>query len=123
MADFTEIYKQSNFLVSFSKNGEYVATTVQQRLVIRETLSMEIVQLYGCEDHIQYLEFSNDNDLVLVCSYKNNGYQVFSTTDESWTAQFKSGSSGLSKVMWAPDARHLLAFSDFDVLLNLISLA
>jgi hypothetical protein len=117
MADFTEIYKQSNSLVSYSKNGEYVATSVQQRLVIRETHSMEIIQLYACADDIQYLEFSSDNDLLLVCSYKNNGYQVFSTTDETWTAQFNSGTCGLSKVMWAPDARHILAFSEFDVFL------
>ena len=121
MADFTEIYKQSSSLVEFSKNGEYLATAVQQRLVIRETLSMEIIQLYACLDDIQYLEFSMDSDLILACSYKSNGYQVFSTTDENWTAQFSSGTSGLSKVIWAPDARHLLAFTEFDVILILKS--
>lgn len=115
MADFTEIYKQSNSLVCFSPNGEYLATGVQQRLVIRETQSLEIIQLYASLDDIQYLEFSSDSDLLLVCSYKTNRYQVFSVSDESWTAQFESGTCGLSKVVWAPDARNLLAFTEFDV--------
>lgn len=45
MADFTEIYKQSNSQCVFSPDGQFVATAVQQRLVIRQTDTLQIAQV------------------------------------------------------------------------------
>jgi hypothetical protein len=115
MADFTEIYKQSGSLCYFSPNGEYIATAVQQRLVIRETNSLQIVQLYNCQDVIQDICWSNDSDLILVASYKMATFQIWSLTDESWAAQIDEGIVGCVKVQWAPDGRHILSFSNFEV--------
>jgi WD40 repeat protein len=122
MADFTEIYKQSGSLCFFSPNGEYVATAVQKRLVIRETHSLQIVQLYNCLDTIEEIVWAADSDLILVASYKLGSFQVFSISDETWTAQIDEGIHGCSRVEFAPDARHILSFSDYELLITIWSL-
>ena len=115
MADFTEVFKQSQGLVSFSPNGEFLATAVQQRLVIRESHSLQILQLFNCTDLIQHVSWSDGSDLILVASYKLGIFQVFSLEDEEWTAKVDEGILGCSKVIWAPDSRHVLSFSDYQV--------
>jgi WD40 repeat protein len=122
MADFTEIYKQTGSLCFFSPNGEYVATAVQKRLVIRETHSLQIVQLFNCLDTVQEVTWSNDSDLILVASYRLASFQIFSLQDESWTAQVDEGMVGCSRVEFAPDGRHVLSFSDFEVRITIWSL-
>jgi WD40 repeat protein len=122
MADFTEKYKQTGSLVKFSPNGELVATAIQKRLVIRETCSMQILQLYNCLDTIQNIEFSQDSELILVCSYKLGCFQVFNVNDETWTAQIEEGALGCKFVKWVPDSRHILSFSNFEVRLTVWSL-
>lgn len=115
MADFTEVYKQSQSLCKFSPNGEFIATAVQQRLVIRQTQTLQILQLYTCLDNIQQIEWSADSDLILVCSYRLKTFQIWRLSDEKWSAEVDEGLAGLVKVIWAPDSRHLLSFSDFNV--------
>jgi hypothetical protein len=115
MADFTEIYKQSSSLCRFSPNGEFVATAVQQRLVIRQTQTLQILQLYTCLDTIQYIEWCMDSDLILVASYKLKTFQVWKLSDEKWGAEVDEGLAGLVRLLWAPDGRHVLSFSDFNV--------
>lgn len=122
MAEFTEIYKQSGSLCRFSPNGEYIATAVQQRLVIRDTHSLQILQLFNCTDSIQEIEWACDSDLILVASYKLGTFQVWSLEDEKWTAQIDEGIVGCSLVKFAPDGRHILSFSDFELRITVWSL-
>jgi hypothetical protein len=122
MADFTEIYKQTGSLCFFSPSGEYVATAVQQRLVIRETHSLQIVQLFNCRDTIQDIQWASDSDLILVASYKLGAFQLFSIQNEEWTAQIEEGIVGCARAYFAPDARHVLSFSDFELRITVWSL-
>ncbi len=115
MADFTEVFKQTQGIVTYSPNGEYIATAVQQRLVIRESHSLEILQLFNCTDLIQHVSWAPGSDLIMVASYKLGIFQVFSLQDEEWTAKVDEGILGCCRVMWAPDARHILSFSEFQV--------
>jgi hypothetical protein len=113
--DFTEVYKQSSNHCYFSPDGQYLATSVQQRLVIREAHSLQIVQLFNCADVIQDLQWSAASDLILVASYKLGIFQVFSLHDEEWLCKVDEGAFGLVKVLFAPDSRHIISFSDFQV--------
>ncbi|KAJ3319035.1 WD repeat-containing protein wrap73 [Boothiomyces sp. JEL0866] len=113
MADFTEIFKQTDRLCRFSPNGEYIATAVQQRLVVREAHSLQILSLFNCNDLIQEVQWAKDSDLLLVGSYKQAKFQIWSLHDEKWTANIEEGIVGCVKLMWAPDARHVLSFSDY----------
>ncbi|KAJ3258145.1 WD repeat-containing protein wrap73 [Boothiomyces macroporosus] len=115
MADFTEIFKQTDRLCRFSPNGEYIATAVQQRLVVREAHSLQILSLFNCNDLIQEVQWAKDSDLLLVGSYKQAKFQIWSLHDEKWTANVEEGIVGCVKLIWAPDARHVLSFSDYQV--------
>ncbi|KND00317.1 uncharacterized protein SPPG_04641 [Spizellomyces punctatus DAOM BR117] len=120
--DFTELYKQSLNLCHFSPNGLYLATAVQHRLVIRDAESLQILHLFACTDNIQHVSWSPDSELVLCASFKLGILQVWSIKDEEWTAKIEEGVSGLVDVKWAPDARHLLSFSDFQLRITVWSL-
>jgi len=113
--DFTELYKQTSNLCIFSPNGLYIAIAVQHRLVIRDAESLQIVQLFSCIDNIQAIEWSQDSEYILCASYKLGVIQVWSLSDQEWTAKINEGVVGLTRVQWAPDGRHIISFSDFKV--------
>lgn len=115
--DFTELYKQSSNLCRFSPNGAYLATAVQYRLVIRDAETLQILHLFSCIDAISDVQWAPDSDLIFATSNKLGCIQVFSLRDPNWTAKMEEGLSGLVAARWAPDARHILAFSDFQVII------
>ena len=89
--EFTELYKQSGNLCSFSPNGLYLATAVQYRLVIRDADSLQILHLYNCNDTPQDILWSPDSDLILTANYKTGCIQIWSLRDEHWTAKIEEG--------------------------------
>ena len=113
--DFTELYKQTGNICRFSPNGLYLATAVQYRLVIRDADSLQILHLFNCADPIQDIQWSPDSDLILSVNYKTGCMQIWSLRDELWKAKIEEGLAGCTRVLWAPDARHILSFSDFHV--------
>ncbi|ORX48102.1 YVTN repeat-like/Quino protein amine dehydrogenase [Piromyces finnis] len=120
--DFTELYKQTSNLCIFSPNGLYIAIAVQHRLVIRDAESLQIVQLFSCIDNIQAIEWSKDSEYILCASYKLGVIQVWSLSDQEWTAKINEGVVGLTRVQWAPDGRHIISFSDFKIRISIWSL-
>ncbi|KAJ3304502.1 WD repeat-containing protein wrap73 [Kappamyces sp. JEL0829] len=126
--DFTEVFKQSHQLVEYSSNGLYIATAVGNRLVVRESSSLQIVQLYNCSDAIQGLAWSPCSSLLLVYSLKLGLIQVFSLAEDpdgpsaDWTCKVDEGLFGLSRVIWSPSSRHFLSFSDYQLRITIWSL-
>ena len=116
MLDFTELYKQTGNLCVFSPNGLYLATAVQYRLVIRDADSLQILHLFNTPDALSDIVWSPDSDLILTAHYRLGCIQVWSLRDEQWTAKIEEGLAGCTRVLFAPDARHILSFSDFDVI-------
>ncbi|KAI8904993.1 hypothetical protein EDD86DRAFT_212022 [Gorgonomyces haynaldii] len=121
MADFTEVYKQSNQLSQFSPSGEYIATAVQQRLIIRQTDTLQIHSLYTCLDNITGLQFSPSSEMVCCWSSRLKSWQIFHLFQE-FHCQVDEGLAGLVKIIWSPDARHILSFSDFNLRITVWSL-
>ena len=117
--EFTELYKQTGNLCSFSPNGLYLVTAVQYRLVVRDADSLQILHLYNCNDTPQDILWSPDSDLLLTANYKTGCIQIWSLRDEQWTAKIEEGLARCTKTMWAPDARHVLSFSDYNVYIHL----
>ncbi|RUP51921.1 hypothetical protein BC936DRAFT_144410 [Jimgerdemannia flammicorona] len=116
MIDFSDLYKkESGALCLFSPNGAYVATAVQQRLVVRDAQTLQVVGLYDCADAIQHIAWSNDSEYVLSASFKEACVEIWSIGDPDWTAKIEEGFSGLSAVTWAPDARSVLSFAEFQL--------
>ncbi|KAI9094894.1 hypothetical protein DFS34DRAFT_627591 [Phlyctochytrium arcticum] len=120
--DFTELYKQSSGLCTFSPDGRYLATSVAHRLVIRDADSLQILHLYAATETIDHVSWSPSSELVLCASFKLGLIQIWNVQDEHWTAKIEEGVAGLVSVRWAPDSRHVLAFSDFQLRITVWSL-
>ncbi|KAJ1336681.1 hypothetical protein BSLG_007000 [Batrachochytrium salamandrivorans] len=122
MADFSEIFKQSGSHCSFSPDGDHLAVVLDHRLFVRHTETLQIVALFKCLDSIQAIGWSADSTLIYCASFRLGSIQVFSLTDDAWTAQIDEGLGGCVAVRWAPDGRHLLSFSDFSLRITVWSL-
>ncbi|KAI8801005.1 WD40-repeat-containing domain protein [Cladochytrium replicatum] len=120
--DFTDLFKQSLGLAKFSPNGCYLAVAVQYRLVIRDVQSLQIVHLFTFSDTIGEIAWADDSDLILCASYTLGIVQVWSLQKPEWNCKIEEGAMGLLSVFWAPDARHVLCFSDFQLRITVWSL-
>ncbi len=139
--DFTEIYKQTSSLVEFSAGAHFIATAVQDRLIIRRADSFQITRTWlidaspsatsvlmsstkgkasaaarsSSEKSISHIGWSCDSEYLLAACAKSGTVQIFKLADEEWTAHIDSGAEGLVKAEWAPDGRTVLCFSEWGV--------
>ncbi|KAJ3412423.1 WD repeat-containing protein wrap73 [Chytridiales sp. JEL 0842] len=120
--DFTELYKVTSQLCTFSPDGQFIGTAVEHRVVVRDAETLQIIQLYNCTDIVQELQWSPDSELLLCSSFKKGVIQIFQIRDPQWTASIDEGIAGLTAVRWAPDSRHILSFSDYQLRITIWSL-
>ncbi|KAG7554495.1 WD40 repeat [Arabidopsis suecica] len=119
--EFTEAYKQTG-PCCFSPNSRYVAVANDYRLVIRDTFSFQVVQLFSCLDKISYIEWALDSEYILCGLYKKPMIQAWSLTQPEWTCKIDEGPAGISYARWSPDSRHILTTSEFQLRLTVWSL-
>jgi len=75
--DFSELFKHSGSAgLRWSPNGKYLATTVGFRVVIRSADTLEVLQLWTCQDAINSVEWSPDSKYILCAMYKRAAVQV-----------------------------------------------
>ncbi|KAF4573059.1 Centrosome-associated WD domain-containing protein [Pleurotus pulmonarius] len=146
--DFTEIYKQTSSLVEFSAGAHFIATAVQDRLIIRRADSFQITRTWlidaspsatsvlmsstkgkasaaassSSEKLISHIGWSCDSEYLFAACAKSGTVQIFKLADEEWTAHIDSGAEGLVKAEWAPDGRTVLCFSEWGLRVTLWSL-
>jgi len=114
--DFTQAYKQSNFLVEFSKGAQWILTAVDDRLIVRRADSFLIERTWLVESPpITHIGWSWDSEYVFGASSKQGVVNVFKITDETWNARILAGAEGLARVEWAPDGRSIICFSEWGV--------
>ncbi|GAV79487.1 WD40 domain-containing protein [Cephalotus follicularis] len=119
--EFTEAYKQTG-PCCFSPNARFIAVAVDYRLVIRDTISFKVVQLFSCLDKISYIEWALDSEYILCGLYKRPMIQAWSLTQPEWTCKIDEGPAGIAYARWSPDSRHILTTSDFQLRLTVWSL-
>lgn len=119
--EFTEAYKAKG-PCCFSPNARYLAVSVDYRLVIRDVLTLKVVQLFSCLDKISYIEWALDSEYILCGLYKRPMIQAWSLTQPEWTCKIDEGPAGISYARWSPDSRHILTTSDFQLRLTVWSL-
>eukprot|EP00462_Mataza_sp_D1_P005949 CAMPEP_0175125378 /NCGR_PEP_ID=MMETSP0087-20121206/3284_1 /TAXON_ID=136419 /ORGANISM="Unknown Unknown, Strain D1" /LENGTH=553 /DNA_ID=CAMNT_0016407211 /DNA_START=41 /DNA_END=1699 /DNA_ORIENTATION=+ len=107
--------KQSSKERWFSPDGRFLASKDKYRLYIREAFSLEIIQVITCLDMISLLQWSPDSTMLLCAQNKRNIVQIFSVHDTEWTCKIDEGLAGLSHACWAPDSRHVLTTTDFQL--------
>lgn len=126
--DFTEIYKQTAGLVSFSPGTHFILTAANDRVVIRRADSFQVARTWqllppekataapnSAPCRISHAAWSCDSEYVLAACAKKGFLNVFKLRDESWNARIDAGLEGLVKAEWAPDGRSILCFSDMGV--------
>ena len=114
--DFTQAYKQTNFLVEFSKGAQWILTAVGDRLIVRRADSFLIERTWLVESApITHIGWSWDSEYVFGANSKQGAVNVFKITDETWNARIVAGAEGLARVEWAPDGRSIICFSEWGV--------
>ncbi|KAL8141458.1 hypothetical protein V2J09_014490 [Rumex salicifolius] len=119
--EFTDPYKHTG-PCCFSPNSRFLAVAVDYRLVIRDVLSLKVVQLFSCVDKISYIEWALDSEYILCGLYKRPMIQAWSLSQPEWTCKIDEGPSGIAYARWSPDSRHILTTSDFQLRLTVRSL-
>ncbi|KAG2369449.1 WD repeat-containing protein 8 [Suillus spraguei] len=144
--DFTEIYKQSGNLVSFSPGAHFILNVVENTLIIRRTDTLQIARTWTItapsstanilsnskstssnsgvspEGWISHAGWSCDSEYLLAASAKKGIVEVFKLRDENRNARIEAGVEGLVKAEWAPDGRHILCFSQWGLRVTIWSL-
>ncbi|KAJ3217298.1 WD repeat-containing protein wrap73 [Clydaea vesicula] len=113
--EFSELFKQSKNLCKFSPNGKYLGCIIQYRLVIRNAHDLEIVNLFNFTDNLQAICWSRDSTLIACASFNLGSIQIWNLVDPNWSCRIDEGLGGLTKILFSPDSRHLLTFSDFQL--------
>jgi WD40 repeat protein len=113
--ELSEPFKHSGAAV-FSPNGQYIATTVLHRVIVRDALSLNILQLFSCQDFVSDLAWAPDSNVLAVMVPKLSAVVCFSMSIPDWTAKISEGIAGVKSMEWSPDSRHLLIFTDFRVI-------
>lgn len=72
-------------------------------------------QIYTFSDIITHIEFSPDNNYILVVHSNTATVEVKSFYDEKWMCKITDSLCGLLHAIWAPDSRTIITFSDFQV--------
>lgn len=119
--EFTEAYKQTGPCV-FSPDARFLAVAADYRLVIRDVLTLKVVQLFSCLDKITYIEWALDSEYILCGLHKRPMIQAWSLKQPEWTCKIDEGPAGISYARWSPDSRHILTTSEFQLRLTVWSL-
>ncbi|KZV75494.1 YVTN repeat-like/Quino protein amine dehydrogenase [Peniophora sp. CONT] len=144
--DFTEIYKQSGGLVSFSQGGHFILTAAHDRLIVRRADTFQISRSWHVDatpsgtqaataststrrapaaasgSSISHIGWSSDSEYVLAACAKLGVTHVYCMRDEEWHAKIEAGAEGLVKAEWAPDGRHVVCFSEWALRVTVWSL-
>ncbi|KAG8991934.1 hypothetical protein FRB90_001157, partial [Tulasnella sp. 427] len=148
--DFTEIYKQTSSLVSFSPGAQFILTAVEDRLIVRRADTFEIARTWtvdtspsathsvlsfssaksskgsssnpGSDGWISHVAWSRDSEYMLAACAKRGVVAVFKMRDEEWEARIETGAEGLVRAEWAPDGRSVMCFSGWGLRVTIWSL-
>ena len=119
--NFSDLYEHSN-VVEYSPNGSMLTICKNTKLIIIETGTYQILHDWTFPDTISQVEWSPDSTLLLVALKKNGLAYAKSVTDDEWNCRIDESTGGLTGIKWAPDSRHVITISDFQLRLTVWSL-
>ena len=99
MVEFSEVYKHSGYRCESSPNGEVLAVAVDHRLIIRDSVSQQILQIFSCDDKIDQIAWASDSKYILSAVHSCGLVQVWDIDDPEWSCRLNEGSSGLVLIL------------------------
>eukprot|EP00053_Salpingoeca_punica_P023564 m.10687 g.10687 ORF g.10687 m.10687 type:complete len:438 (-) comp5286_c0_seq1:359-1672(-) len=112
--EFSDILRAAG-PIALSPNGQLLAVCVDNQLNIRHVDSLQTEHMRVCKETIQHVEFAADSVHILCAMFNHSLVQAFSLVDPDWTCQITEGAAGLESVKWAPDSRHIITTTDFQL--------
>mmetsp|Transcript_59957 Transcript_59957/g.111165 ORF Transcript_59957/g.111165 Transcript_59957/m.111165 type:complete len:446 (-) Transcript_59957:63-1400(-) len=110
---FTAVQKIG--LARWSPNGKLFAATDRNRLLIRDSASLRLVQVYVCVDKVTRLEWSAASVLVL-CEVARAGIvQIWHVTESAWQCRIDEGLAGLAFASFSPSASHVFVTAEYQL--------
>lgn len=119
--DFSEIISSVQNAI-FSQDSSLVALTNGTKVIIKNALQLNTIQTFSFPDHITHMEFSPDSHYLLVVMSKRNVVEARAVYEEEWACKVEDPLLGILYARWAPDNRHILTFSDYQMRLSVYSL-
>ena len=113
--NFSDTYKFSSILPVFSPNGKYVAAATEYRLVVRDALTTQVVQIYSCIDKISHIHWCPNSSYILCGLVKRAIVQVWSIVEPEWTCKIDEGIAGVEAARWTLDGLHILVIAEFQI--------
>ncbi len=112
--DVSDLYKQDS--TAYSPDGSFIAIALLHRVVIRDARTLQITNVFSSTDAIAQVSWSPDSRLVAGFSYKKAFVQIWNLDDCDWKAKINiSAPFGLTNVVWVPDSRHIMTYSELGV--------
>lgn len=113
--DFSETYRFSGPVPVCSPNGKYIAAATEYRMVVRDALTTQVVQIYSCIDKISDVQWCPNSTYIMCGLVKRAIVQVWSVPEPGWTCKIDEGLAGAEAVQWSPDGLHILVTADFQI--------
>lgn len=107
----------------FSPDSQFLSISTGTKITIKTLPNLENIQVFSFPDQVSLISFSPDSKLILAVIPKKSLLEARSILEEDWLCKAEDPLSGLIYARWAPDSRHILAFSDFQLKLSIYSLA
>jgi hypothetical protein len=121
--DFTELYRQSSSLVTFSPGAHFILTAVQDRVIVRRADTFQITRTWLVDPsptathaalvtskqqktsssnttnsptdlRITHLAWSCDSEYILAACAKRGAVHIFKLRDEEWSGRIDAGAEG-----------------------------
>lgn len=119
---FSSPYQHTGKNICYSLCSNYLASSYGSNLILKNSLTLQDIQIFPCIDKIDKIEFSFDSQYILCGIYNRSVIQVFSLNDFTWRCRINESIAGIISTGWCPDSRHILVESDFGIQLSIWSL-
>jgi WD40 repeat protein len=128
--DFSDALKTTTAVV-VSNDGSLIGCAVDFRVVVRDTKTLDIVNLFTCVDKVSSVALSGDSSraetgqwggFVLAVVPARACVQVWGVGDDKWSCRIDEGVAGIVRAVWAPDSRQIVTFAEHALRITVWSL-
>jgi WD40 repeat protein len=114
--EYSNLYKHKYNQVNISPNGNYLANSLDNRLVIRDHgTGLTILMVYESMKPIDYIEWAPNSEYILSVNYEFSRIDIWSTLDINFRATIKDSRMAIVKVKWSPDSKNIMYTVDMKV--------
>lgn len=108
-------------LCKYSPNEQYICNKMKHRLIIRDSETLQLIQLYNFLEEIHDVIWSNNSELILcILLKKEPTIQIWKIKDNKWHYKIYLPSIiGINKVIWSPDDNSILVVDSLQVIIFL----